>query len=169
MSLLALYRVGRAHHEQTSAAVAPYFILETLESIVTVLDDITSLHNQLQADAATIAKGVADIKAQVSALIAAQAANPEDSAAVAAALAQLETDVASVHEVAQGFAAPTDSTPATDAPASDAPAADAPASDAPAPAEDAPAPADESAAPTGNLSADVATGDAPAADATPSA
>ena len=167
MSLLALYRVGRAHHEQTSAAVAPLFILETLESVVTVLDDITSLHSQLQSDAATIAKGVADIKAQVSSLIAAQAANPEDSAAVASALQQLEADVANVHEVAQGLAAPA---PAADAPAADAPA---PAADVPAPADAAPAdqaPADAAAAPTGNLSADVATGDAaPATDATPSA
>lgn len=151
MSLLDAFRLGRNTHERTSAFPAPKFVLDILEKIVTVLDDLAALHTELSADAQTLTDGLAAIKAQVASLQAAQAADP-NSADVAAAITTLQTDVAGVHALAQGFATST---------AAAASAATAAAAPDPAPSDSTAAapPADPSTAtPAGTLAADVQTG-----------
>lgn len=161
MGSLHIYRWLRAEHEQRHPHAAPPFVYDCLEIIMSVLDDLTSLHTELAADAQTLETGIAGIKAQIDDLKAA-AANADP--AVTAAVAQLATDVAAVHATAQGFvtttataAATASSAPAdsTATPAAPAEAAPADSTAAPAPAE--PVPAEPNA---GALSADVQTGDA---------
>lgn len=174
MSHLHVWRWLRAEHEFTAPFVLPYFILDALETVLSIQDDLKTLTDAIAGDVATIATGLDSFKGVISSY------EQEHNIDLSALKAEADT----LHNLAQGVAAATAAASAqapvvsapVDVPApaeSTATAAAAPA-DVPAPAPAAadapattPAPADSTVQP-GVLSADVQVGP-PAADATAAA